>query len=172
MSQETLIQTCAFTAASKDAINSNFDELYNAAPVGSLTSAHLLVGDSGDVAQDVAITGDVGFTNTGVTSIAGGVTTHKLSAGVAAGYVVARSAAPVAVTGTLDINTGLAAVVSVTISASSDMDGTNLAAVSAVITGSAGHFTAKCWKITAADNGALIAATGAKNINWIAVGTA
>ena len=82
-------------------------------------------------------------------------------AGVAAGYKFARSAAPTAVTGTLDINSGLATVVSVVVTASSDMDGTSLAAVSGVITGAAGHFTAKCWKVTtggAAGNPTLIAA--------------
>ncbi len=95
-------------------------------------------------------------------------------AGVAAGYKFARSAAPTAVTGTLDIDSGLATVVSVVVTASSDMDGTSLAAVSGVITGAAGHFTAKCWKVTtggAAGNPTLIAADAAKNVNWIAIGT-
>ncbi len=96
------------------------------------------------------------------------------TAGVAAGYKLARSAAPVAVTGTSDIDTGLATVISVTVSASSDLDGDTLAGVSGVITGAAGHFTAKCWKVTtggAAGNPTLIAANAAKNVNWIAIGT-
>lgn len=75
------------------------------------------------------------------------------------------------VTGTKDIDTGLATVTAVIVSASSDLDGTSLLGVSGVITGAAGHFTAKCWKATAAGNVALIAATAAFNVSWIAVGT-
>lgn len=96
-----------------------------------------------------------GFTNLVATLLAG----KKVAWGVTA------------VTGTQDIATGLATVEAVVVSASSDPDGTALASVSGVITGAAGHFTAKCWKITAADNGALIAATAAKNVSWIAMGT-
>jgi len=38
--------------------------------MAALTAAHLLVGSAGGVATDVAITGDIGFNNTGVTAIA------------------------------------------------------------------------------------------------------
>jgi hypothetical protein len=41
--------------------------------LAALTSAHLLVGDSSNVAASVAVTGDVTISNTGVTAIASGV---------------------------------------------------------------------------------------------------
>lgn len=94
--------------------------------------------------------------------------------GVAAGYKVARGVA--SVTGSGTVVTGLATVVAVVATPADDPDGTALAAVSATIgdqagTPAAGSVILKCWKITAADNGALIAATAAKNVNWVAVGT-
>lgn len=101
---------------------------------------------------------------------AGGYAVNPL-AGVAAGYKIARSAAPVAVTGTSDITTGLASVLAALACPESDLDGTTFAAAQAVVTGGAGHILLKCWKITAADNGALIAADAAKNVSWIAIGT-
>lgn len=105
-------------------------------------------------------------------ALAAAVTTPV--AGVAASYKVARGVA--AVTGTATVVTGLATVVAVVASAQSDPDGTALAEVSGTIgdqagTPAAGSVILKCWKITAADNGALIAATAAQNVNWIAVGT-
>ena len=41
--------------------------------LGTLTSAHLFVGDGSNLPQDVAITGDVTISNVGVTSIGSGV---------------------------------------------------------------------------------------------------
>jgi len=91
--------------------------------------------------------------------------------GAAAGYKIARSAAPVAVTGTLAIATGLATVVAVIVCASSDLDGDTFAGVSALIEGAAGSFTAKCWKNNADGDATMVAANAAKNIHWIAIGT-
>lgn len=93
---------------------------------------------------------------------------------VASGYKIARGVA--AITGSGTVVTGLATVVAVVATAADDLDGTALAGVSASIGDQAGSPAAgsiylKCWKITAADNGALIAASAAKNVNWIAVGT-
>lgn len=95
-------------------------------------------------------------------------------AGVGASYRVARGVA--AITGTGTVVTGLTTVVAVVVSAQTDPDGTALAAVSGTIgdqagTPAAGSVILKAWKITAADNAALIAATAAKSINWIAIGT-
>jgi len=94
--------------------------------------------------------------------------------GVAAGYKIARGVA--AVTGTATVVTGLATVVAVIATPQSDPDGTALAAVSATIGNqsgapAAGSVILKAWKITAADNGALIAASAPQNLNWVAVGT-
>jgi hypothetical protein len=94
--------------------------------------------------------------------------------GVAAGYKVARGVA--AITGSGTVVTGLATVVAVIATPQSDPDGTALAMVSATIGDQAGAPAAgsvilKAWKITAADNAALIAATAAQNINWVAIGT-
>ncbi len=121
--------------------------------------------------------GDVVGAGTGVlTALAaavgttGGVAVNGV-AGVAAGYKLARSATPVAVTGTSDVTTGLSTVISCGADADADLDGTTLLAVQAVNTGGAGHILLKCWKATAANNVALIAADAAKNINWWAIGT-
>jgi hypothetical protein len=93
--------------------------------------------------------------------------------GVASGYKIARGVD--SITGSGTVATGLTTVVSVVVSPQSDPDGTNLHSCSGTIgdqsgTPAAGSVIVKCWKITAAGNGALIAATAAKSVNWIAVG--
>lgn len=78
-----------------------------------------------------------------------------------------------AVTGTLDVDTGLATVTHAIVSMISDPDGDALMAASYVL-GAAGHITIKAWKVTtggAAGNPTLIAANAAKNIAWVAFGT-
>jgi hypothetical protein len=50
------------------------------AKLASLTSAHLLVGSSGNVATDTAVTGDVTIGNTGVTAIGAGKLTAAMHA--------------------------------------------------------------------------------------------
>jgi hypothetical protein len=50
-------------------INANFTALNASAIVGTLTSAHILVGNGSNVATDTAVTGDVTITNAGVTAI-------------------------------------------------------------------------------------------------------
>lgn len=45
--------------------------------LASLTSAHILVGSAGNVATDVAVTGDISLTNGGVTAYSGTVPTNK-----------------------------------------------------------------------------------------------
>lgn len=98
----------------------------------------------------------------------GGATVVNAVAGVGAGYKVARGLA--AVTGTLDVNTGLATVVAAAVSMDDDPAITgNLASV--VLGGTAGHITVKAWKPTASGDCTPIAATAVKNIFWIAVGT-
>lgn len=53
--------------------------------LASLTSAHILVGSSGNVATDVAMTGDLAISNTGVTSYAGTVPATKGGTGLVSG---------------------------------------------------------------------------------------
>lgn len=91
-----------------------------------------------------------------------------------AGSTIKRGVA--AVTGTLTVVTGLSLVAACLATSESDLDGTTLAGVSATKgdqagAPAAGSIILKCWKITAADNGALIAATAPKNVNWVAIGT-
>jgi hypothetical protein len=93
--------------------------------------------------------------------------------GAGASYKLARGVA--SITGSGDVVTGLASVVSIVVTPVSDLDGTTLAGCSATIGNqsgapAAGSVTIKCWKITTADNGALIAADAAKSVNWIAIG--
>lgn len=95
-------------------------------------------------------------------------------AGVAAGYKVARGVA--AITGSGTVVTGLATVVAVVATPSSDLDGVTLAGVSGTIGNQAGAPAAgsvilKCWKVTAVGDATMIAADAAKNVNWIAIGT-
>lgn len=96
--------------------------------------------------------------------------------GAGASYKVARGVG--AITGSGDVVTGLTTVVSVTVTPQDDLDGDTLAGCSATIGNqagapAAGSVTIKCWKVTtggAAGNPTMIAATAAKNVNWIAVG--
>jgi hypothetical protein len=93
-------------------------------------------------------------------------------AGVAAGYKVARGVT--AVTGTQEVTTGLATVVSIVGMLAEDpsADATIVTAVIPAQTGGdAGKATLKVWKPTAADNSAPTAASAAKNVAWVAVGT-
>ena len=52
--------------------------------LASLTSAHILVGSAGNVATDVAVTGDISITNAGVTAYAGNLPVSKLNSGTSA----------------------------------------------------------------------------------------
>lgn len=52
--------------------------------LASLTSAHILVGSAGNVATDVAVSGDISLTNAGVTAYAGTVPLNKGGTGTAA----------------------------------------------------------------------------------------
>lgn len=82
MAKQTLTQEGCFTDDSLTKINANFTELYASTAGGTLTSAHLLVGNSSNVATDTAITGDVTIGNTGVTAIgANKVTAAKMASG-------------------------------------------------------------------------------------------
>jgi hypothetical protein len=59
----------AFSRQNIRNINANFTALNGSAIVGTLTSAHLLIGNGSNVATDTAVTGDVTITNAGVTAI-------------------------------------------------------------------------------------------------------
>lgn len=105
---------------------------------------------------------------------AGALEEIPLLLGAASGYKVARGVA--SVTGTLTVVTGLATVVAVIATAQDDPDGVALAMVSATIGNQAGAPAAgsvilKTWKVTATGNATLIAATAAKAVNWLAIGT-
>lgn len=99
---------------------------------------------------------------------------NLLTQGVAAGYKIARGVE--AVTGTATVVTGLATVVAVIATSQDDLDGDTLAGVSATIGDQAGAPAAgsvilKCWKITGDADITMIAASAAKNVNWVAIGT-
>lgn len=95
-------------------------------------------------------------------------------AGAAAGYKAARSNGTVDVTGTLEITTGLATVVSVTAGLGEDAALTGDTVTWTIPTqtgGDAGKFTVKVWKRTGAADCTPLAADAAKKVTWIAVGT-
>lgn len=94
----------------------------------------------------------------------------KSVSGVATGYKLARSAAALSVTGTSNINTGLTTLLSVVASlAEAAALGGDIVSCSALA--SAGWFQVQVWKRTTSSDCTPIAATSAKLINWIAVGT-
>jgi hypothetical protein len=88
---ETILGGGAFTRKNIDDINANFASLSGSTAGGTLTSAHLLVGDSGNVATDTAVTGDVTIGNTGVTAIKSSVTLTTPNIGAATGTSVVLS---------------------------------------------------------------------------------
>ena len=88
--------------------------------------------------------------------------------GLASGYKIARGST--SVTGTADITTGLATVVQAVVSLQDDVS-LDAIATSVVNGGTAGHITAKVWKPTSSSDCTPIAATVAKTVRWIAIGT-
>ena len=105
-----------------------------------------------------------------VSGVAGDIGSVLLAPG---GIKIKRGVA--AVTGTLTVVTGLAAVIAVVATPQDDLDGVALAGVSATIgdqngAPAAGSVILKAWKVTATGNATMIAATAPKNINWIAIG--
>jgi hypothetical protein len=89
MAKQTITQEGgAFLDETKRDINNNFTELYASAPVGALTNGHILVGNAGGVATDVAMSGDVTIANTGATTIKTSVTLTTPVLGVATGTSV------------------------------------------------------------------------------------
>jgi hypothetical protein len=105
----------------------------------------------------------------------GGVSSAKLATalqalvlGAASGYKLARG--ETSVTGSADVDTGLSTVVAVVASLGEDAALTG-ALASAALSGTAGHITLKVWKPTAVDDCTPIAATIAKKVDWIAIGT-
>ncbi len=86
----------------------------------------------------------------------------------AAGYKVARGIS--AVTGTLDVDTGLATVTGVSAVLYEDPVLAQAMWVTAAA-GAAGHVVLKTWKPTAAADATPVAGSAAKNVAWVAVGT-
>lgn len=170
MSQQTLVGGGVFTHKNLTDINSNFGELFSSPPVGALTDAHILVGDGADVAQDVAVTGDVAITNAGVTSIASGVTTRKLTSGVAAGYKVARVEMALDGGNPTSWATGLTSIIAATVTLKgSAAPGVGTSVLTSVINGTS--LDVYAWKVTATGDCTLVASTGTETFYGIAIGT-
>jgi|SRR5579883_465003 hypothetical protein len=80
------------------------------------------------------------------------------------------------VTGQATVATGLTTVITAVATPQDDLDGVTLAGVSATVGDQAGAPVAgsiiiKCRKVTATGDATMIAATAAKNVNWVAIGT-
>ncbi len=174
MSQQTIVQTGAFTDRSKKAINENFAELYGSPTVGSLTDAHLLVGDAADVAQDVAVSGDVSLANTGAMTVTGingtdvtldGGEIDTATLGVAAGYKIARGITALDASNPTTIVTGLASITgfSATLNRSTAVSSGTAFVTYGTITG--GSIDVYGWVLAGS------ASTGTENVAWVAVGT-
>lgn len=143
-------------------VGTNWSLVIGSNEVVVLTSAHILVGNSSNIATDVAMTGDIAITNAGVTSIAAGVIVNadinasaaiafsKL-AGLPSTQILVGSAGGVAtavtVTGDVTIsNTGVTSIaalsiVNADISASAAIDFSKLATLTSgnILVGSAGN---------------------------------
>lgn len=165
MAITTITKQGALTADVLSEINANFASLSGSTAGGTLTSAHLLVGDGSNVATDTAITGDVGITNAGVTDIASGVTTRKLTSGVAAGYKIARGITALDGSNATPIDTGLTTVLgfSATLNRSTALTSGTAFVTYGTITG--GSVDVYAWVL------AGTASTGTENVAWVAVGT-
>lgn len=173
MSQQTIEDVGAYTQRNKDAANANFAELYATQVGGTLTSAHILVGDGSNVATDVAMSGDATIDNTGAVSIADGVTNNALVAGVAAGYAVARGSTALDGSNPTPVTTGLSTVVSATVTLrGSSAPGVGTSVLTQANTNwGTGALSVYAWKVTGAGDATLIASTGTETFDWIAVGT-
>jgi hypothetical protein len=93
---------------------------------------------------------------------------NALAAGVAAGYKAARGVG--AVTGALDVDTGLAAVVAAVACLKGDPTVAH-AMWATVADGAAGHIILKVWRPTAANDLTPLAGDDAQNVQWLAIGT-
>lgn len=165
MAQEQITQVGALTTQTQTALNDNFTELYASTAGGTLTAAHLLVGNASNVATDTAVTGDVGITNGGVTSIAAGITTHALAIGVATGYAIARGITALDGSNPTTVVTGLTTITGIGVVLNRS---TALSSATAFVTYnniSGGSFDLYAWVV------AGTASTGTENVAWVAIGT-
>ena len=85
MAITTITKVGAFSDDVASQINSNFTSLSGSTAGGTLTSAHLLVGNGSNVATDTAVTGDVTISNAGVTAIKASVSLTTPVLGAATG---------------------------------------------------------------------------------------
>lgn len=70
-------------------VNSTDQLVYNGSPLefNALTNGHIFVGNASNIATDVAVTGDIGITNAGLTAIQSGVITNsQVNASAAIAY--------------------------------------------------------------------------------------
>ncbi len=91
MAVTTITEVGAFTNELAKQINDNFTYLGGTTAGGTLTSAHILVGNGSNIATDVAMSGDVTITNTGATAIKTSVTLTTPVLGAATGTSVVLS---------------------------------------------------------------------------------
>jgi hypothetical protein len=107
---------------------------------------------------------------TAVTKTAAQINTMVV--GAAAGYMVARSAAPVALDGSnpTSVAHGLTTCLSAHVQlVGSAAPGVGTSVLTCVINGA--NIDVYAWKVTATGDATLIASTGTETFNWIAIGT-
>lgn len=71
MAITTITKVGAFQQDVVDEINDNFASLSASTAGGTLTDAHILVGDGSNIATDVAVSGDVALANDGEMTVTG-----------------------------------------------------------------------------------------------------
>jgi hypothetical protein len=154
MAVTILTQQGAFTADLEKQINDNFTSLVNTSAGGTLTSAHILVGNGSNLATDVAVSGDATLANTGaLTVVSVGGTKY------ASGITALDGSNPTPVTTGLTTITGLSLTLDRSTAVSS---GTAFVTYHNI---SAGGFDMYGWVLAGS------ASTGTENVAWVAIGT-
>lgn len=154
MSQQTITQVGAFSNDVATQINDNFSELYAASVGGALADGHIIVGDAGGVAADVAMSGDATIDNTGAVTVA---TVNGVA--FASGVTALDGSNPTT------IATGLTTITGIGLALNRS---TSLATGTAFVTYnniSGGSFDVYGWVV------AGTASTGTENVAWTVTGT-
>lgn len=178
MAITTINEVGALTQDIVNQLNDNFASLSSSTAGGTLTDAHLLIGDANDVATDTAVTGDVTIDNAGVTAIGAGKVTNAMLAtairnptiGVAAGYKIARVEQALDGSNPTSWATGLTTIVAANVSLKgAAAPGVGTSVLTCNINGTS--LDVYAWKVTATGDCTLIASTGTESFYGIAIGT-
>jgi hypothetical protein len=161
----------ALTDAQKAELNRMCPAAQNAAlgtAVGALEAGIVAAHVDGTTVEFAGTPATVRLKDGGVSSAKLATALQALVLGAAGGYKLARGQA--AVTGTADVNTGLATVVAAVATLDDDVSLTAMW-LTAHLAATAGHLTLKVFKPTAVDDCTPLAASAEAKVSWVAIGT-